>query len=323
MKSKIIKISLIACLVLTLGFGIKAASDTVVSMGKQSVNVDEAFEQAKIDNKAEGLFSIVNSEILNKDYSYEKNEKVKDAVDQQIKSIKESNTDILSQYNLKDDMDLAIKGGILLQVQEEQYTKDQYTKLHVNEKSLKKMYDNKEGELTSYYVIKIDELLFDSDITKYEEAINDIETKLSKATKDDVESVFKELVKSYPKGSDEEENGLKSAVDRSQVDETLLKTLDKYEYLEFSKKAIDVDGVNYYILKMDKGERASFKASKERLTDLQYENAISENTYLTEYLLVELRKDNKISFADEKDQKIYDAATKQIIDDYNAAKDGE
>ncbi|MDF9866916.1 uncharacterized protein YdbL (DUF1318 family) [Bacilli bacterium PM5-3] len=323
MKNKIKKFSIVAAFVLGLGvftWQSNAADVILMSMQNQNVNVDEAYQQARIDSKAEGFFDIINSELLEKDYSYDKNKKVKEEVDKQIKSIKENNPDAVKEYAVKDEMDLLKKTGSFLQIQEEQYTKDTYQKLYVNNKTLKKLYDEKAGEMTSYYVIKIDDSMFEGDTEKIEKAKTEIEEKLKNATKDDIKDIYKELIKTYP-GSDEDKNGEKS-VSREEVEEKLLKTLDRYKYLQFNKKAIEIDGVNYYILKTDKGERATFAASKERLKDLQFEKAVQENSYLTEYLLVQFRAKGNINFANSSDKMIYDAATNKIIADYKDAKDG-
>ena len=320
---KLIKISLVAIFALSMGvfaWQSKAADTIVISMAKQQATTDEVFQQARINSRAEGFFNIINMELLEKKYGYDVNAKVKEAVDSQIKSIQASNPTAAKDYGVADEMELLRNTGTLLQIMEEQYVKDTYEKLFVTDKSLKKLYDKRAGELTSFILIKIDETTFEGDPAQLEAAKKDIEAKLATITEENAREVFEELVKTYP--GVEEANGEQN-VKREEVDEKLLKEIDKLNYLGFTKQPLDIEGVFHYVLKTDKGERASLEASKERLKDLQFERATEENSYLADYLLVQLRKDNKINFKNEKDQKVYDAATQQIIADYNDAKDGD
>ena len=322
MKNKLIKISLVTVLVLGLGgLGIKAADEIIATMGNKEVNVNEGFNQAKISSQGQAFFDLIDSEILNAKYSYEKNDKVKAEVDKEIETMKQSNPNAPSEYGVKDMMELMKKTGGILKIQRDQYTRDQYNKLYVTEESLRKLYDNREGELTSYAVIKFDANTYEGDTAKFDEDIKAVESKLASATKDNVRDIFAELAKTYP-GAQNDPNGERNEVDRSQVEPELLKIIDKYKYLEFSKQPHDIGGVKYFILKIDKGERMSFAASKQRLTDLQYDQATQNNQYLTEYLLVQMREKNKISFTSAVNKKIYDAAIKQVITNYNNAKDG-
>lgn len=321
--SNLKKYSLIALLAVGICFApsiVKAASDTIVNMGNQKANKDETYNQARIDSKGEGLISVVNSEILAKDYSYEKNKNVKSAVDKKVTEMKDSGTDYVSEYNVKNELELLEKTGSILDAQESEYTKQQYYKEYVTDKTLKKLYDEKKGELTSYSVIKIDTESFNNDQTKIDAAKKDIEAKLAKATEKDVKDIFAELAKKYQ--TSDESNGEQAGVSRDNVDEGLLKTIDSYKYMQFSKKAVEVDGVSYYILKTDKGERPSFKSSKEKLKGIQYEEATQANSYLEDYLLMKLREKHKITFKNADDKKIYDAANAEIVSNYNEAEKG-
>jgi len=323
MKKKIIKLSVLAIFILSVGFfAVKGNADSTVimTMANQNVTTDEAFQQARTNSRAEGLFSIVNSQLLEENYGYETNEKVREEVDKQIRNIQENNPDALNQFGVKDMMELMKRTGSYLQIQEQQYTKSAFEKEYVTDKTLRELYDAKAGEMTSFYVIKLDPNDFDLDEARFNEALGNIEGKLATANEDNAVEVFRELIKEYP-GSEMEKNEERSVV-REEVDELLLKELDKLDYLGFTKKPIEIEDSFYFILKTDKGERPSFEASRQRLIDLQYENATQENQFLNAYLLVKLREANDIKFANAIDERIYNAATQQIISDYNEAKDG-
>lgn len=297
----------------------------LATMANQTVNINEAYQQARVDSQAQGFFDVANARLLKEKYSYEKNAKVKDAVDKQIKEIEKNNPDILKEYGMKDMMELMVKSGSLLTIQEEQYVKDVYEKDFITNKSLKELYDNREGELTSYHVIKVGDADFEGDPAKVEAAKKEINGKLKDATKENVKGIFEELAKTYP-GADES-NGAKDSVNRSEVEsEEVLEKIDKMNYLGFTRTGLEVGEDTYYLLKTDNAERLSFEASRERLRTLQYENATQNNPSLSDYLLAKLRDKNKVSLLNKVDQDVYDQATKKIMDDYKKneeAKDGD
>ena len=329
MKNNLFKsLSILALSIVIVGCsGANGQKDSLGNMGSENASVEESFTQARLTSLADGFFSIANSKILEKDYSYEKNKKVKEKVDKEIKQIEANNPDVLSMYGLNSMMELMIKSGSLLQVQEEEYARDRYIKEYVSDKTLKKLYDQKAGELITYHVISFGPQDFEGDMEAYDKEIANIEGELAKANKDNVVKIFEELAKKYNNQIEGANNGKQDSVSRDEIDENVLKKLDGFKYMQFNKKAIDIDDTKYFILKSDKGERLSFKDSKERLKEYQYTNAVSENSYLVDYLLTKMRAENNVSFVTKRDQDVYDQATKIIIDNYNeankAAKDGK
>lgn len=316
---KINKIILTFVLVLLVGvIGIKASSNILATMANKEVSVEEAFKQNILSDKGEGFFDLIDSTLLAKDYSYEKNSAVKSAVDVQIKSLKDNNINIVSEYDVKDEMEYLQKSGDLLKAQRDAYIKDQYIKLYVNNASLKKLYDERKGEMVSYSLIEIDDADLEKGSQNIEQAQKEIEEKLTNTQGEELKQAFIDMNAKYNSSADESTYVLENQ-NRENVDAQTLKEVDKLKYLEYTKKPVTIDDKEYYILKTSKDDRISFDASKDKLTDLQFQDAMQANSSLGEYLLVKLREANKIEFKDNKDKQIYDARTSEIIADYNNA----
>lgn len=322
MNKKLIKLSFAFVTVISLlSITLSANNNALIEMGNKSVSENDRFTQAKLELSGEGLLSLVDAQLLEKDYGYDTNKDVKNEVDKEIANLEKNNPRVLDNYpGVESIKDLLIKYGSVLDIQRNIYAKDTYIKKFVTTKSLRNLYDNKAGEVTSYFIIRIDEADFE-DIETYTNAIIDVEQQLAKANSENVLTIFEELKKTYP-GNDNDPNGERTGVAREEVDQQMLKILDGFKYLEFNKKALNDDISSYFILKMDDGKRLSFEESKDRLTQLQFDKAIEENQYLQMYLLNILRENNDIKFKSKSDQKIYDLTIKEIIRGYNAAKDG-
>ncbi|WP_423364250.1 hypothetical protein [Mycoplasma sp. P36-A1] len=318
---KLYKLSLSCLLLVGLSAcsSANAASDALITMADQSVNKTEIFNQAKIDSKGEGFFDLIDSQLLAANYSIDKNNKVKEKVETQKKTILESNPDILSQYDVKDMDELVLKAGIILSAQREQYAKDQFNKEFVNDASLKALYDKKAGELVSYTVVELDETLFDNDEEKLKESVAKIKETLSTVTAENVEETFTTLAKEYPGDESTITNGKKESVSRDDVDDKVLAKLDSLKYKEFTKDPVVDEDKYYFIYKSNNDERLSFEASKERLRDLQYEQATEANSYMDDYFLYKLRSGAKITFPNSKDQKTYNMAMAAIKTNYDDA----
>lgn len=316
-------LSLGLALTLTACSSANADENSLGSMAGQNVNTNEIYSQVKTDSQGQGFFDVIDAQLLSANYSYEKNKKVKEAVDKTVKEYKDSNPDILATFDAKTDLEMAQRSGLLLDAQREQYTKDQYNKQFVTDASLKDLYNKRAGEMISYTVIELDETLFDQSDEKLQEAIKKIKEQLKDVKAENATTTFATLAKDYPGDKESIVNGVKESVDREQVDETILKKLDSMKYQEFTKDPVEVDGKYYFLYKSSKDERLSFDASKERLRDLQYENATSANQYLSDHLLLNLRKGAKVSFPNATDKAVYDAALAQITKNYNEAAKGE
>lgn len=327
---KIVYKSLSILFVAFLLVGCSQDKNTIASMSNQTISSDEMFMANKTKGQADLLFNYVDSMILEEKYGYDNNKDVKSKVDEQIKAFKEQDasqgTDSVKSYNATDYLGAVKNSGYYLSIQRSVFTKEYYTTNFVTDATLKKMYDNKEGETVNYSMIKLDSSAFNYDNTKLTEAKTAIEAKLAKSTEATIVEDFKQLAKQYPAGENSGYvNGDQGAVDRSTIDATVLKELDNLKNLGFNKTAITgTNGEFIYVLKTDTCERISFEASKEKLTDLQYTNAKSANSYLDQYFLVLNRKKHTVKLTSEADQKMYDAKMQNVIDEYEkAAKEAE
>ncbi|MEG0364090.1 MAG: hypothetical protein RR543_02860 [Erysipelotrichales bacterium] len=296
----------------------KAGADVYGTMGKESASKGEIYNASRISSKAEGFFNLADAQLLEKDYGYKTNKKVKSEVDKQADELEKNNPEVIKEYNVKSALELLEKSGSVLGIQREQYAKDKFLKDEINDKKLKEMYDAKKGELTSYYAIKLSEDMFEGDTTKLDGKVKEIEAKLEGAKKDDVRKTFEKIEKEFEDQNDGT-TGLQENVDREQINESLLKEIDKMKYMEFNKKAINIEDGKYFILKLDKGERISFDASKEKLKDLAFEDAKGANSYLVDYYALKNREANNVKMNSKIDQMVYDGASKAIIDNYNDA----
>ncbi|MDR3215523.1 MAG: hypothetical protein LBT75_04555 [Bacilli bacterium] len=320
MKLKKIILLMIPFICLGIVWKINADSAVVIKMANMEANTDEVFKEALSANKSQAILNIIDEQLLNKDYSYEKNDDVKTKVNEQIDQIKSNNPTLINEYGVKDEFELLKKVGSVIGIQRKVYAQDYYNKTQVTDKTLKALYDQRAGELINYKSLTLDLNYFSNDPSKLKSALEDVKAQLAKANKDNITEIFDNLVKKYPPLQETTPYG--EAVEREGVNATLLKTLDKYQYLEFNKEPIVIDQVNYFVLKNDKGERTPFAQSKDRLKELQYEKAVAANASLNDYYLVLLRNKASIKFKDEINEVRYQAANNKIISDYQKALKG-
>lgn len=314
-KNKLILTVMFALLLLT---GCGAKPETVASMQEQNVSVDEVFNQAKLDSKGQAYIDMIDNQLLEPRYGYKHNATVKDSVDKRINDIKTLQPGLIGQYQAKDAFDLLKKTGGLLSIMKEQYAKDEYIKKEVNDASLKKLYDAREGETINYSQIVLRLQDFNNDRTKLSNALVDV-TKTIKSSKD-IKQTFKALAAKYPGSTNS--NGDQGQVSRSSIDAKVLKQLDSFKENGHNKDAIIVGPDYYFVLRNDDGTRLSFAASKEKLTDLQYEKAKNANEHLADYYLMLLRNQSNIKFVNASDQAVYNEAQRLVNKAYLDAKKG-
>lgn len=314
-KNKVIFTAMFSLLLLT---GCGAKPESVASMQEQNVSIDEVFNQAKLDSKGQAYINMIDNQLLEPRYGYDHNATVKDTVDKRINDINTLQPGLISQYQAKDAFDLLKKTGSLLSIMKEQYGKDEYIKNEVNDASLKKLYDAREGETVNYSQIILRLQDFDNDRTKLSNALVDV-TKTIKSSKD-IKQTFKELAAKYPGTNNN--NGDQGQVSRGSIDAKILKPLDTFKENGHNKDAIIVGPDYYFVLRNDDGSRLSFAASKEKLTDLQYEKAKNANENLDEYYLMLLRNRSNIKFVNAADQAVYNEAQRIVNKAYLDAKKG-
>ncbi|MGL4382683.1 MAG: hypothetical protein ACRCTA_03095, partial [Bacilli bacterium] len=282
------------------------------------VSIKEAYDYNRKQTIGQATSKIINKDLLEKDYGYKNNEKVKDLVDVEIRRIKESNPNLVKDYGVKDEYQLLDQSGQILSIMEKQYVKDLYIKENVTDASLKELYDNHEGETVSYYELKLSIADFEFDSKKYEDALNDVTKHLKDLKKGQEEEVFKKLVKKYP-GAKNSPNGYKDGLNRESVNATLLIKLDTMQNHDYTKEPLEIETNKYFILKINNAQRDTFEVSKTRLSDLQYDKAIQSNQYLSEKMLLDLRNKQELTFNNPADEKEYQLYNKSIIDGYDKA----
>lgn len=312
------KLSLGLAIPLLLLTGCNGNQDQVASMKEQTVNINEVFTQLKLDSKGQDYIDMIDTQLLEPQYGYDHNSTVKDTVDKRIKDINQLQPGLISQYQAKDGFDLLKKTGTLLTIMKEQYAKDYYIKNVVTDASLRKLYDQREGESINYSQIALQPGDFNNDKKKLGAAIVDV-TKAIKNSKN-IKQTFKELAAKYPGTGNV--NGDQGEVSRKSINAKVLAKLDTYKENGHNSDAIIVGPAYYFVLRNDDGTRLSFAASKEKLTDLQYEKAKSDNENLADYYLMALRNKSHIKFANAGDQEIYNEAQRLIVKAYQDAQKG-
>ena len=99
MNKKFIKLSLVFGLVFSLfSISLVAQNDAIIEMADKSVSENDRFVQARLEFGGEGLFNLVDAQLLDKKYGYETNKDVKAEVDKEIDNLLKSNPDILKSY---------------------------------------------------------------------------------------------------------------------------------------------------------------------------------------------------------------------------------
>lgn len=293
-------------------------------MAEQTVTVSEVLDQISKNTTQASLFSLVNKDVLSKEYSIENNPIVAERVEQTILETEQSNPTAARDSGFNSTLELLEASGQVLVIQQNIYVRDIFDKEYATEDALKKLYDERTGELVSFWQIRLSPTDFDNDMTAFQEAVDNIKALLS-VLNEDVESSFEDLMNKYPSVSNQSTKNL--AVDRKNVNEAILTQLDTLGYQGFTKEPISVDSDYVFVLNVNNSERESFETRKLVLGDLLFDASKSENSFLEQYILVQLRKGHEVKFASELDQNIYDANTQAIIDGYNDAvkslKDGE
>ncbi|MDR1781745.1 MAG: hypothetical protein LBR40_01970 [Bacilli bacterium] len=317
-RYKLIILTFAILLIGGISLKIYAANNVVGSMAKLDATATDVYNSALKTDNSNAIFNLIDTKLFAKDYSYEKNSEVKEKADEQIQSIKTSDANALSEYGADSWLDLLKKTGSLVTIQRQVYAEDIYEKTVVTEKMLKDLYNKKAGELTSYYVISLNSYTFNGDQSKLETAIADVKKQLASATDKNVEQVFTDLIAKYPPVNGE--SGKQTSVSRDSVDAETLKKLDSFKYMEFNKEPIENNGSYEWLLKMDKGERATFEQSKDRLKEYAYTQATNNNQYLVDYYAALYRQKAKITFSDPVNKTRYDAAMSKVFSDYAKAQ---
>ena len=307
--------SLMFVIVLT-GCGSSASENALISMGNHEVSNDDVFDQARIDSQGQGYFNLIDSKLLDETYSYENNETVKAQVDEQIESNLAANPGLLAQFGASDNLDLARRTGILLQAQRQAYVQDYFKQHMLTDAQLQEMYNDRVGELISFNQIQLDETLFDNNEERLQNAVNSVKEQLATANEENIASVFEGLANEYPGDGNTINNGFVESVDVADVEPAVLAALEGMEVGSFTSEPIVVDGVYYFIYKSVADERVSFEARKEALQEKAFENATSENPFLSDFILYNMRRNADVSFADNASQKVFEQAMASIRSNY-------
>jgi len=315
---KIFKLSFVFIFaILVSACGNNFSDNALITMGNQEVTYDDVFNQARIDSQGQGYFSLIDSVLLEENYSYENNERVREATDSAVSSNLGINPGLMQQFNATDNLDLARKSGMLLNAQRQAFIRDYFEKNILQESTLHQLYDARDGELISFNKIELDETLFDNDPERLAAAVTSIKEQLASATPENVRGIFDTLANQYPGDGNNIENGFQESVEVTSLPSQVLEALENLQTGEFTTEPVQVDGTYYFLFKSVDDIRQSFDARREALTDTAFANATQENPWLSDFILYQLRREANIEFKDDSSRIVFEQAMNNIRNSYN------
>lgn len=154
-----------------------------------------------------------------------------------------------------------------------------------------------------------------------EDTTKDILKQLKDKKGDKLVEKFEELVKKYSEGSTKDDGGLVKEAIKPDVDSAVWKELGKLSDKKYSTKAIKGEDGYHIILRVSKDKAKELKDVKEEIKNKIAEEKLSEDKFLSQDILTELRNKYKLVFKDSDIKKSYDDALKELEKNKENAKE--
>lgn len=326
MKNKKWFLALAALLVittLTTGCGQKAelkdGSQVAVKLDGIKITADEYYEEIKGINIAT-LVDMIDHQLFDKKYGKTKEED--EQVKEQLKSLKDqygedenTYTAVLRQYfGVQTEKEL--EEMLRLEFRRNAAIND-FIKKNIKDKEIEKYYEKEVyGEVKASHILITPSVSEDASTdekkTAEEEALKEAK-KIIKELKNGKK--FADLAKKYSKDEASASNGGDLGYfDLNEMVDEFSNAVKELKVDEYTKEPVKSSFGYHIILKTGEKEKPKLKDVKDKILETLREEKLNEDPTLYYQTLVDIRKDKKIEFKDDKIKKQYNELMDQLID---------
>lgn len=276
--------------------------EVVVTTNLSTITANDLYDSMKKDTSIAALLNIIDSEILNKMYTItdDMNNEIEDTLEYYLNAYKSyynyTEEEFLTSngFTSKEDFKDYLTTDYLRNLYYEEYAKEQITDKEIKDYYKKSVY----GDInTNYIAVKTTE-------ENAENLINEILDKLNKgSTYDNIIEEYKDNITYANLGY----QSWNSKIDSKYIEE--LKTLNDNTY---SKEYITTDYGYTIIFRLDQKEKNTLEDEKENIIEELSQELMSSDENLFYKALIQLRKDNNISFKDTNLNKKYQVYCNQF-----------
>lgn len=326
MKNKKWFLALAALLVitsLTTGCGQKAelkdGSQVAVKLDGIKITADEYYEEIKGINIAT-LVDMIDHQLFDKKYGKTKEED--EQVKEQLKSLKDqygededTYTAVLRQYfgvqtekELEDMLRLEFRRNAAI---------NDFIEKNIKDKEIEKYYEKEVyGEVKASHILITPSVSEDASTdekkTAEEEALKEAK-KIIKELKNGEK--FADLAKKYSKDEASASNGGDLGYfDLNEMVDEFSDAVKKLKIDEYTKEPVKSSFGYHIILKTGEKEKPKLKDVKDKILETLREEKLNEDPALYYQTLVDIRKDKKIEFKDDKIKKQYNELMDQLVE---------
>lgn len=320
--------SLLALSLITTGCGkeieVKNGSKVAVSLTGNKYTATEYYSEIKEDNISK-LIDMIDKDLLEKKYKSDKEEK--EDIQKQIDQIKstyggsteEAYTSVLRQYF-----------GVETEKELEERLKLEYKRTKAVEDYIEK--NIKDDEIQKYYEeniygdMKASHILITADIK--EDASDEEKDKAEKKALEKAQKIIKQLdegkdfAELAKKNSDDESNATTGGdlgyFSYDDMVEEFSKATKDLKVNEYTKEPVETEFGYHIILKTGQKDKPKLKKVKSDIKEKIREEKMSNDSGLFYESLLEIRKENKIKWNDDKLKKAYNNYMNDLIE--NARK---
>lgn len=325
MNRRKIKISvvvlLIGCLFLT-GCGkkaeLKVGKQTAVAIKEGKITADHLYNELKKDS-IEKLVNMLDHKLLDKKYPTDENEKksINEQIDQIKSYYKEDHASYLSaiktyfgvesEEELKDTLSLEYKRGLAV---------DDYLQKNIKDDEIKKYYDqNIFGDIKASHIL--------ISVNTKEGASEEEKEKAKQKAMKKAESVIKQLddgkkfetlVKKYTDDdATKEKKGDLGYFNSSDMDINFWNAALKLEKGKYTKEPVESSYGYHIILKTGEKKKKSLKSVQSEIKKTLAKEKLTNDQSIYYESLIEIRKENKITFGDHDLEKMYQEYMDKLI----------
>ena len=326
MKNKKWFLALAALLVitsLTTGCGQKAelkdGSQVAVKLDGIKITADEYYEEIKGINIAT-LVDMIDHQLFDKKYGKTKEED--EQVKEQLKSLKDqygededTYTAVLRQYfGVQTEKEL--EEMLRLEFRRNAAIND-FIEKNIKDKEIEKYYEKEVyGEVKASHILITPSVSEDASTdekkTAEEEALKEAK-KIIKELKNGKK--FADLAKKYSKDEASASNGGDLGYfDLSEMVDEFSEAVKELKVDEYTKEPVKSSFGYHIILKTGEKEKPKLKDVKDKIIETLREEKLNEDPTLYYQTLVDIRKDKKIEFKDDKIKKQYNELMDQLVE---------
>ena len=326
MKNKKWFLALAALLVitsLTTGCGQKAelkdGSQVAVKLDGIKITADEYYEEIKGINIAT-LVDMIDHQLFDKKYGKTKEED--EQVKEQLKSLKEqygededTYTAVLRQYfGVQTEKEL--EEMLRLEFRRNAAIND-FIEKNIKDKEIEKYYEKEVyGEVKASHILITPSVSEDASTdekkTAEEEALKEAK-KIIKELKNGKK--FADLAKKYSKDEASASNGGDLGYfDLNEMVDEFSEAVKELKVDEYTKEPVKSSFGYHIILKTGEKEKPKLKDVKDKILETLREEKLNEDPTLYYQTLVDIRKDKKIEFKDDKIKKQYNELMDQLVE---------